>query len=401
MKKILIVNKSFEIGGIQSSMINMANELSNYYNVDLLLYNPEGPLKSRLNEKINVLSPSWRLQALGMSLKESLRNSDLRIKLFRILISIWTKLFSNRLPINIVIKHQRCIGPYDIAISYHHERSKKSVQSGFCRIVDKCVNSSVKVAWLHYDCETIDMDFEYNKSFYDKMDKIICVSKSQMNNFLKLYPISKNKIDFCYNFINYESIINKSLEKQKVLYPPNNLIFFSACRLTKEKGLLRAIKVLSSIFKKNKDLIWYIAGDGPEKKNIEKCINELNLEKYIILLGNQENPYPYMKNADLIINVSYHEAAPMVFLEAQVLNLPVFATKTSSALELLSNGINAFVCDNSEVGIYNTFLNLVVNRNKIFKAKNNFEDYSPSNYKSLTKINSFLTLKQEGLNNEC
>ena len=28
MKKILMVNKSFQLGGIQSSMINMANELS-------------------------------------------------------------------------------------------------------------------------------------------------------------------------------------------------------------------------------------------------------------------------------------------------------------------------------------------------------------------------------------
>ena len=44
MKRILIVNKSFATGGIQSSMVNMANQLSKFYKVDILVYYPEGPI---------------------------------------------------------------------------------------------------------------------------------------------------------------------------------------------------------------------------------------------------------------------------------------------------------------------------------------------------------------------
>ena len=38
MKRILIVNKSSATGGIQSSMVNMANQLSKFYKVDTVSY---------------------------------------------------------------------------------------------------------------------------------------------------------------------------------------------------------------------------------------------------------------------------------------------------------------------------------------------------------------------------
>ena len=88
MKKILLVNKSFELGGIQSSMVNMANELSKYYEVHLFVYNPEGVMKERLNSSVKVLGTTWRFKCLGMTLKEVLRTTvpqktiDINVKAF-------------------------------------------------------------------------------------------------------------------------------------------------------------------------------------------------------------------------------------------------------------------------------------------------------------------------------
>lgn len=389
-KKVLIVNKSFELGGIQSSMINMANELSRYYEVHLFIYNPVGALKERLSKDVKILEPTWQFRCLGMSLKEAMRSRNFKMISFRLFATIWSKAFHNKLPIEIAIKNQTRMCGYDLAIAYHQEQRKKTVASGFARVVDKCVDARKKVAWLHFDSNTVDLDSQYNNLFYNKMDKVVCVSKSLMENFANAYSGLSNKVDYCYNFVPYNSIREKSRENQTQLYPGDRFVCFSACRLAEVKALVRGVNALSGILKSHKEVVWYIAGEGPERSNIEKAIKANGLEEQVVLIGNQPNPYPYMRNADLVLNVSYHEAAPMVFLESKTLGTPVFATRTSSAEELLRNNIDSFVCDNSEEGIRERFAWLMENRECVKNAKLRLADYCASNDESMLKIKKWL-----------
>lgn len=390
MKKILLVNKSFAVGGIQSSMINMANELSKYFEVHLFLYNPSGVLKDRVSASVKILEPSWRFRCLGMTVKEAIRSKNIRFIAFRIFAAVWSKLFDNTAPIAIAIKHQPKMTGYDLAIAYHQEQRKKSAMSGFSRVVDRCVESKKKVAWLHFDSNTIDLDGQYNNPFYQKMDKIVCVSKSLMEDFANAYPELRNKMDYCYNFILYNLIQEKGLERKKIEYPVDKFICFSACRLSPVKGIVRAINALYDVFKQYPDVVWYIAGHGQERESIKNAICENGLEERILLIGNQSNPYPYMKNADLVLNVSYHEATPMVFFESKALGTPVFATRTSSAEELLNDREDAFICDNSSEGIRDTFAWLMENRDMVQRARNNLLHFTASNDESLLKIREYM-----------
>ena len=388
MKKILIVNKSFEVGGIQSSMVNMANELSRNYEVHLFVYNPTGLMKERLSPRVKVLTTSWRFQCLGMSLKDTIKTRSVKMIAFRVGASIWTKLVDNELPLNMAIKHQTYMSGYDLAIAYHQEQRRKSVVSGFARVVDRCVEARNKVAWLHFDCNAIDIDSQFNNAFYAKMDKLVCVSESLMRNFTKAYPIFSDKVDYCYNFLPYDAIREKSLEEQKVLFPQDKFVCFSACRLTEEKALVRTIAALAGVLKTRDEVVWYIAGDGPERNNIESTIREYDLEKQVVLIGNQSNPYPYIRNADLVMNVSYHEAAPMAFLESKALGTPVFATRTSSAEELLRDKIDSFICENSEEGIRERFTSVLENKHLVEEARLQLAKYHASNDESILKIDT-------------
>lgn len=388
-KRILIVNLSLEVGGIQSAMINMANELSKTYDVDIFLYNNTGILKDRLCTDVNVLKTSWRFEAIGSTIKSLFKLRRFKHLFFRLFATIWTKLFNNNLPISIAIKKQKKLVGYDLAIAYHQEQRKKSVTSGFSRFVDKCVEAKKKVAWLHYDSKSIDLDSRYNNKFYAKMDKIVCVSRSLMDNFKELNQELSNKMEYCYNFMNYDKFIQKSLEEQEIKFDKNHFICFSACRLSEEKGIPRAIRAINDILKKHSDIRWYIAGGGPEKPNIEQEIKKYSLENQIILIGNQSNPYTYMKNADLVINVSYHEAAPMVYLESKALGVPMFATETSSTRELLDENAS-FICENTEEGIKEKFSFVINNRAIVEKAKNNLKHYVANNEQSFAKIKELI-----------
>ena len=390
MKKILIVNKSFELGGIQSSMVNMANELCKYYEVHLFVYNPQGVMRERLDDRVKVLDSSWRFKCLGMSLKEVLRTKKLKMMAFRLFATMWSKIFNNQVPLSMAIKHQPKMTGYDLAIAYHQEQRKKSVVSGFVRVVEHCTEAKKKVAWLHFDSDTINLDSNFNNPFYEKMDKLLFVSKALMENFAKQHPSFRNKVDYCYNFMLYDLMREKSAFQQAHLYPQDKFVCFSACRLTKEKAIVRAIIAIADILKAHSEVIWYIAGDGVERENINTVIRENDLENQIIMIGNQPNPYPYIRNANLVLNVSYHEAAPMVFFESKALGTPIFATRTASVGEILTDRKDSFLCENTEQGIHDTFAWVIQNKEMVENAKINLKNYTASNNDSLLKIEELM-----------
>lgn len=373
MKRVLLVCDSFEMGGIQSSLVNLANALAKVCSVDLFIYHPQGPLKERLSPQVRILPVSWRTQAMGMSLGAALHSSSLRTALFRSFAAVWAKLFDNTLPLRIAFSHEPQLTGYDLAIGYFQEQSRHYVVSGFIRFIDMRVEASLKAGWLHYDPSMLELDNAFNLPLYRRMDKIVLVSRSLKEKYDALHPDLRDKTDFCYNVIDREELLAKSAQTQAIPYPEGRTICFSACRLSEEKAIVRGVKALAPVFRANAELMWFIAGDGAERERIQSAIDEEQLADRIRLIGQQSNPYPYMRHADLLMNVSYHEAAPMVFMEAHVLGVPVFATRTSSADELLRDGETDFICENSETGIRERFQHLMDQPQQLREAKKRAE----------------------------
>ena len=79
-------------------------------------------------------------------------------------------------------------------------------------------------------------------------------------------------------------------------------------------------------------------GDGDEEEKEKLLANQKKYEaKELILLGNKDNPYPYIKSADLFVVTSSTEACPCVVAEAQILHTPIVATDFSSVFEFIKN----------------------------------------------------------------
>lgn len=386
MKRVLLVCDSFEMGGIQSSLVNLANALAKVCSVDLFIYHPQGPLKERLSPQVRILPVSWRTQALGMALGAALHSGSLRTALFRSFAAVWAKCFDNVLPLRIAFSHEPRLTGYDLAIGYFQEQSRHYVISGFIRFIDMRVEASLKAGWLHYDPSMLELDNAFNLPLYRRMDKIVLVSRSLKEKYDALHPDLRDKTDFCYNVIDREELLAKSAQPQAIPYPEGRTICFSACRLSEEKAIVRGVKALAPVFKAHDGLMWFIAGDGAERERIQSAIDEEQLADRILLIGQQSNPYPYMRHADLLMNVSYHEAAPMVFLEAHMLGVPVFATRTSSADELLNDGETDFICENSEEGIRESFARLMDSPTVLRKAKERMGQENSGDKMSVDKI---------------
>lgn len=383
-KKILFVNKSFAVGGIQSSMLNLINAIKDDYDVDVCVFYNGGQLKDRLLEGVRIIKPNKLIQLHGMSVGEAKREGWFTY-LFRLFLGAFDKVFTNKIFMSIALLFQKSLKGYDVVVAYHHEASEHAVVSGFYRFADKKTDAPIKLGWIHYDPYSVLFDDLKNEKYMKRMTKIICVSKGTAGVFMKRHPDLKVPIDYCYNLQDISKIETLSKDDMKISLSKECFNCFSACRFGWQKAIPRAVRAFAPTLKAHPDVRWYIAGDGGDMPEVKRLIGEYGLENSIILLGALSNPYPYFKRCDLYIQPSLYEAAPMVYGEAMICKTPIFTTDNISAHEMVSDKFGV-ICENSEDGMREMFSQIVENRELVFEMKKNIEATGYSNQGILDKI---------------
>ena len=110
-----------------------------------------------------------------------------------------------------------------------------------------------------------------------------------------------------------------------------------------EKNQILLLKSIASLKEKIKVRV-LLAGDGPEKDNIQNFINHNNLRNKIKLINFIKNPYPYLKMSDFFILTSNFEGLPNVLLEAQTLKKTIISSDCPSGpKEILKNGMFGYL----------------------------------------------------------
>ncbi|WP_346868668.1 glycosyltransferase [Clostridium sp. UBA5119] len=116
-------------------------------------------------------------------------------------------------------------------------------------------------------------------------------------------------------------------------------------RLSKEKGQDLAIRVLYKLKKQGYKVKWYCIGEGKDRDEYEKLIENLNLRDDFILLGETLNPYPYIKTSDIYVQPSRHEGYCITIAEAKCLNKPIVTTNFIVANEQIEDGQNGLIVE--------------------------------------------------------
>ena len=97
------------------------------------------------------------------------------------------------------------------------------------------------------------------------------------------------------------------------------------------------------------------------KFTIENII-KTETEDKVIILGKQENPYPYIANCDIYVQPSRYEGKSVTVREAQILCKPVVVTNFSTVNDQFKNGYNASICEMNGEAIANSIIELCTNR---------------------------------------
>ena len=376
MKKILIVISNLGIGGAQKSLISLLKSI-NYqkYNIDLLVLSHKDYLLTDIPDNVNLLKRNdrvacWFDNSLINCLKAAVKKCDILMAAKRLLCFFETKLNrGTKYKEQIVWKYTRKYFDsidvnYDVAIAYCQ---------GFPTYftVEKTV-ATTKIVWMHSDISKQAHDLEYSLKYYKKYDCINCVSDKAAEAFCGALPEVKDKVRVFYNIVNRDEVLEKAEHTIEPLKDGCNIV--TVGRLASPKGYDMAVKALKILVDKGYDVNWYVIGEGPERKNIESLIKGNGLEERFMLLGLKENPYPYVKVADIYAQTSIYEGYCITLAEAKALEKPIVTTNFSGADEQIINGENGLVVGMSPEEIAVGLEQLIVNKDIQLKFSKKLKD---------------------------
>jgi glycosyltransferase involved in cell wall biosynthesis len=110
-------------------------------------------------------------------------------------------------------------------------------------------------------------------------------------------------------------------------------------RLTKQKRFDVLIKAFHRLNTRDYKLV--ILGEGNQRKELEKLINDLELTDSVIMPGFVSNPYPWYKRATLFVLSSDSEGFGNVIVEALACGIPVISTDCGPVNEILTGRLKA------------------------------------------------------------
>ena len=302
---------SFRGGGAERVMLTLAEQFTQYgFSVDIVVLKAEGPYRSEVAEGVNIVALNVRRMAFAiLPLVRYLRRSEPEAMLS-------------------TISHTNVVAIIAKMVSHSSCRVAIRESSIFSHNINKSFSLSDKMLPI------------LMRVTYPFADGIIAVSKGVANELCNKIKIDRKMIDIIYNPVVDKSIFLKAKEE---LYHPwfkdSQLpVVLGVGRLIKIKGfdlLIRAIKILNEKI----PVRLIILGEGTERKNLEKLINDNSLNNSISLLGFVRNPFSYMKRASVYILSSRSEGLPNALIQSMVLGTPVVATNCSSGPdEILESG---------------------------------------------------------------
>jgi glycosyltransferase involved in cell wall biosynthesis len=133
--------------------------------------------------------------------------------------------------------------------------------------------------------------------------------------------------------------VRVSLLRQRWL-PSGGLLAGSVGRLDHQKGypiLLRAARCVLDSWQRSVPVRFAIAGEGPQRRELEGLIRDLGLEAHVALCGFVPDAANFIASLDVLVSSSLWEGGPLAAVEAALLEVPIVATAVGVVPEVLSD----------------------------------------------------------------
>lgn len=383
-KKILFVCYGLGIGGIETCLINLINALpEDRFDIDLLLMNPEYASKQKIKREVNYLDSYQYVMNTTDTMQEIRMHGGIirnlrkffSYCLFRVIVKLRGKAWTvfRKLP-----KH------YDIAIAY----SQNDYSPYY--VIDK-VKADRKIMWYHNGAyEAAAKKYERDLKYYDKFDYIVAVSSDCKKTLKSKFKFTHGKLIVLHNICDMVQVKTNANAFRPISFKPEVINIVTVGRMTKEKGADLAVDVCNRLYKRGILFAWHWVGDGNQRDTIEHKVKKYGLQDIFIFEGNQTNPYPYIKNADLYVQPSYYEAFSTTVTEAKILNRPIITTDVGGMRDQIVDGESGLIVSCDVIALERAIIRLLHDeslrnriQNNLLKQKYDVDSYLSQYYNTV------------------
>lgn len=369
-KKVIFISQALWIGGIETALVNLLNRFDyDKYDVTCLIVQNSLEMSERITPKCRLIvadrdstasfDKPYKFSRLFGLIQKPQNASKLRLIIWRVLQFLFRalelRLYSH------YIKKQLRNEHFDTAIIYTNRVSEIAVRA---------LEADKFITFFHHG----SFHREYHDVWgYEHSRSIVTVSDSIKSQFAQALSKYADKLTVIPNITDVEVIRRKSAE-MSVEYPDGfNIV--SCGRLDPVKGFDLAIGACKLLLDKGiNDFHWHIIGGGPIEAELKKAAADSGAGEHIVFHGMQQNPYPYMANADLFVQPSRYEGYSLSIMEALALSLPIVATKAAAG-EQITDGVNGVLCDTSAESIAEAVKNLYIGKDEANKYREYLRSY--------------------------
>ena len=187
----------------------------------------------------------------------------------------------------------------------------------------------------------------------------------------------KNSLEICNLPVATEPTvlpIFANLEKFKIAEPVFSLqekyshwgfIILAVARLSPEKNIAFAIKILQEILKTYPKTGLVIVGDGSLGESLKFKVKSLKLDENVAFEGWQENTVSYYKTANLFLQTSLYEGFGLSLLEALASGCPAVSSDVGIAPEILNHKGHSFVCPVNDLACFVSTISQLIEDNQL------------------------------------
>lgn len=308
-KKILFIIWSFTYGGgAERVLANIANNLDkDKYDIDIIEYWHTDIGVEKVNNNITLLPP----------IIDANKDSKIKKILYKLLLYIFPA----------YLKRKYIKGKYDVEISFNY------------LIPTFLLNHHTKtISWVHgdiYDLKHNRINKIFQRKSFKRVNKIVTISENTYNSVKEVFPEYKNKLLIINNGLDLSKMIEKSSEIKLKRSNNNTILYIN--RFDENKNPLFAIDVAKKLDELGYEYQMNFIGKGELEDKIKEKIVQYKLDDKVKILGYQKNPYPYIKNSDIVIGCSKSEGFPTIFIEAITFGKPFVTTSVGGAKEISDN----------------------------------------------------------------
>ncbi len=245
---------------------------------------------------------------------------------------------------------------YDLAIAY--------LEGGSAYYVADHVKAKKKAAYIHIDYNRAGYTRQLDLDCYLGYDRVFTVSEEVKVNFLKTYPECEAYTRIFHNRLDVSTIIEKSKEPVGFADEFTGSRLLTVGRLTAQKAYDIAIDAMMILKRRGINARWYVLGEGPERKKLEKQIEDAGLTQDFLLLGAISNPYPYYVQSTLYIHATRFEGKSIAIQEAQILGCAIIASDCSGNREQIEHGSDGILCEMNADKIADCIIDLIKDKDQ-------------------------------------